>query len=1164
MADPVVGSISSAIVRVTVQKASSFVAKEFLAFYHVKEDIEKLRTMLPEIVARVEYVEGCLFTSSRHLMLKNWLEKLIVATYDAQDLMASWAAEYHMWKMKKQVQKLHLPFAATSFLYQYRKSCELRELVERLERILQEGRQDDQMNRGLSMRRDEPRNSPKETGSLSNKLVVGRENDVENIIKLLIPGEETSDGGDISVIPILGMGGVGKTTLAQLVKNDDRVSGYFQTKIWVSVNDTFDLNRIFKQIIAEETKLDTNLLYPDQLQKRVVDILVNKDGRFLLVLDDIWNHNYMDWQPLEDIIRRGHKGSRVLVTSRITQVSRIMGARAPYCLQCFDNNESWSLFEKIVFEENGFTDGERAEFEAYGREIVSKCKGLPLAVKQMGGLLRGESELQNWKNIMQSEIWELENDSILPALRLSYNQLSSDLKQCFAYCSLFPKAYTFDKNELIKLWMAEEFLQTKRKEKTEDIGSRYFNDLVMRFFFESSSNVSDDSSRYTMHDLIHDLAKSVSRSFYSQVQDKDASSLQMSLRHVSLLCKDVEQPTSDIINKSKKLRTLLFPVEHMKDFVSAQQMILNSLQYIRVLDLSSSTLQILPRSIENLKLLRYLNLSRTEIKKLPNSVCRLYNLETLKLLGCPWLFKLPQNLSDLTNLRYLELDEMFWFKVSRLPPKMGRLTNLHTLHVFLVGQSTGYRLEELKNMVYLTGTLRMSKLENAVDAVDAKLKDKERIQKVVYEWSKVNVNMQHNADEEKVLEELQPHANVKEIGIFHYTGNELPTWMGNGQLQNLVTVSLKHCTYSKILCLGNQPNLKNVRLKNMKQLEEWQGEYPSMINLKISDCPKLTKLPHSFPMLGVLKIEKCDLLDTIPLAPRIHFMTLVDNAVLKHWSEGIIVNQLPELLRLPEDLHPQKLEISGCMSLSALPDDKHAVRLQHLALDACSDDTLLKMIPKSETLYSLVISKISNVRFLPRWPSLPNLKTLYIRDWEDLESLSNQGNTLVHAFTSLQLLSIRNCPKLLDLPQEGLPTTLQYLSIGSCATLQSFGPSADVLKKLTSLSDIYIEDCPALQSLPEDGLPDSLQHLSIHGCDSLEEHCRKGDGDLPKITHVPDVEMDPVSSNNASSSSSSSPLASCYSHLKMPCGSEVTLLREVCGYLHCKPSGDTTPPTRDT
>ncbi|KAM2985643.1 hypothetical protein FF2_006018 [Malus domestica] len=210
----------------------------------------------------------------------------------------------------------------------------------------------------------------------------------------------------------------------------------------------------------------------------------------------------------------------------------------------------------------------------------------------------------------------------------------------------------------------------------------------------------------------------------------------------------------------------------------------------------------------------------------------------------------------------------------------------------------------------------------------------------------------------------------------------------------------------------------------------------------------------------------------------------------------------------------------------SLKQSVQAKELRHLALDTCSADakTLVGLWPGIISgLWFLTISNISNLIRLPDW-GLPKLRALYIRDCEALEYLSNQENKLFQGFTSLTTLSIHNCPELVTLPAEGLPTSLEYLSIGSCARLESFGP-ADALQNLNSLHDLYIEDCPALQSLPEGGLPTSLLHLSIQRCASLIKKCGKEGSDWPKIKDIPDLEMGMPSTETATSSPSSSSAA---------------------------------------
>ncbi|XP_050135463.1 putative disease resistance protein RGA3 isoform X1 [Malus sylvestris] len=1243
MADIIIG-LASPLVEIAIKKLTDVATTEFV---NIKDEVEKLNNSFTEIKTLLGILEGNPpMDSSTASPLKNWLERLRAASYDMEDLIDCWTTEYQRWKMKQQqVQKFHLPFCAFKFLFLSRELSKLREITSRIDAINRDG-QRYKSNRTMIAASDKSHSKTSGTGPVQDRLVVSRGKDKEKIIEQLTT-EKKAGRGTFSFIPIVGIGGLGKTTLAQLVFNDENVDRYFDFRIWVFVGNEFDMERIFREILVSlvrslnvkrrqateslkdmikkkesqpETPVDPTLLaklqtlFKDaspldlnqlpspsdpnsllhqnqlpspsdlyslphlkdlylhysnsldrlqtrpeiidytplslaQLETRILELLTQK--RFLLVLDDLWNHKDEELEPLVKVLNHGACGSKVLVTSRLKEVSNIMDSASPYSLQCLGDHESWWLFKKLAFkEDSNLID---SEFEKCGREIVGMCQGLPLATKQMAGLLRGK-ELGEWENVAKSQTWKarVEDTQILPALRLSYNHLPSpDHKQCFSLCSLFPKSYLYEKDELVKLWMAEGFIQPPTHgvgERTEDIGSRYFKELSDRFFFECSA---EDNTKYRMHDLIHDLAQSVSSPFFCQV--KDMKDFDEKSRHVSLLQEQLQKPTIEIVNKSKKLRTLLLPVQHLqlRAFGKGQGEIIHSLMYMRVLDMSSSTVVTLPDSIGRLKLLRYLDLSTTEIRKLPDSVCNLFNLETLKLLRCPWIFNLPKNLKNLVNLRHLELDEIFWFKTLMLPRSMGCLTSLHNLHKFPVSCETGNKLEELKNMVYLRGTLHISKLENAVNAGEANLKGKEMIEKVVYEWSSNDVNFHDEAAAKQVLEDLEPHPKaLKELQICHYKGTEFPRWMG--LLTNLVSIYLNHCTRSKVLDLRELHKLEQVRLKNMLELEDWNGDFESLKILRIVNCPKLKSCSHRGKTLDFLKIKRCESLEHLLFSCWRNPMsiTLVDNPVLMHWthncesfflcriflywkfergSELKIIN-CPKLHESPDNYIPKKLEASGCNSEFKIHP---FLNMEHLALDACSAHGSLVGLPPRDVfdLRFLVISNISNLICLPDW-GLPELGALYVRDCKALEYLSNQNKSF-QGFTSLTTLSIHNCPKLVTLPVEGLPTSLKYLSIGSCARLMSFGP-ADVLQKLDSLHDLYIEDCPALQSLPEGGLPTSLLHLSIQRCPSLVERCGEEDGDWPKIKHIPDLEMKMPSTETATSSPSSSSTAWYHLRLRRP------------------------------
>ncbi|XP_059599213.1 putative disease resistance protein RGA3 isoform X3 [Vitis vinifera] len=961
--------------------------------------------------------------------------------------------------------------------------------------------------------------------------IFGRDNAKEEIIKMLFSTAYRRDGC-VTVSRIVGMTGVGKTTLAQIVYNDDRVREHFDRTMWVCVNHDFDHSRILREMmVSDSQKINYTSSSQNQLYEEFLKF-VGEKKRVLLVLDGVRTFNNGDWNKLLYLLKMGEIESSVLVTSQRSDVCSAMGmgVQNVYTLDPLNDSGSWALFQQSAFTQGNCPP----ELESFGREIVGKCKGLPLAVKAMGGLLQNNLDARKWRKISQLDVCEAEKvcrsekPNILPMLKVSYNHLPSYLKPLFSYCSLLPKGHSFNQKELAQFWMAESLIQPQGQETMEETASEHFDDLLMRSFFHriSPHNKSQDYN-YMMHDLYHELARYISSPYCCPVEDSKKHNFSAKIRHISLGCRDVEEVVFDveeavleIIDKCKKVRTLLFPNYHLKkEFGQALDKMFKSLKYMRVLDLSSSTILELPKSVKELKLLRYLNLSKTEIKRLPDSICKLFYLQTLKLLECPQFSQLPQNLAKLINLRHLELDEEFWCKTTKLPPRIGSLTSLHTLYKFPIRRKVGYGIEELEGMSYLTGMLYISKLENAVNAGEAKLNKKESLRKLVLEWSSGDDALQDEAAQLRVLEDLRPHSDLKELQIFNFRGTVFPLWMTEGQLQNLVTVSLKFCTRCRVLSLGGLPHLEKINIKGMQELEELQelGEYPSLVFLKISYCRKLMKLPSHFPNLEDLKIKDCDSLKTLAVTPLLKVLVLDDNLVLEDLNEvdhsfssllELKINGCPKLKALPQICTPKKVEIGGCNLLEALSARDYSQQLEHLILDECEDETLVVgAIPRSTSLNSLVISNISKATCFPKWPHLPGLKALHIRHCKDLVALSQEASPF-QDLTSLKLLSIQGCPKLVKLPREGLPTTLECLTLSYCTNLESLGPN-DVLKSLTSLKGLHIKHCPNVHSLPEDGVSTSLQHLVIEGCPTLREQFRPDGGlDWPKIMRIPHIEID--------------------------------------------------------
>jgi hypothetical protein len=235
------------------------------------------------------------------------------------------------------------------------------------------------------------------------------------------------------------------------------------------------------------------------------------------------------------LIMGGARGSRILVTTRSEKAAMISGTVHQYSLRVLDEVASWSLFKYMAFEKG--QEPKNPGIMTIGKEIVEKCSGVPLAIRTMGCSLHfktTESEWLSFKNNQLSKIPQKEND-ILPTLKLSYDQLPSHLKHCFAYCSLFQKDLTIHKSTLINLWIAQGFIKlSDQNQCLEDVGHEYFVDLLWRSFFqEAEIDEFGNIIQCKMHDLMHDLAKLVTGSLITTLELNNKKNIDEKIRHLS-------------------------------------------------------------------------------------------------------------------------------------------------------------------------------------------------------------------------------------------------------------------------------------------------------------------------------------------------------------------------------------------------------------------------------------------------------------------------------------------------------------------------------------------------------------------------------------------------------------------------------------------------------
>ncbi|VAH55115.1 unnamed protein product [Triticum turgidum subsp. durum] len=420
-----------------------------------------------------------------------------------------------------------------------------------------------------------------------------------------------------------GIGGVGKTTLAQHICSHQRVRSHFKKIIWICVSDDFDVKRLTKEVIQSFTGKEATADNLDSLQHALSNHLSNK--RLLIVLDDVWDDALKEsgqcWKRFCAPFRSVQEGSAMLVTTRCPNVRDGVRTMEPVRLDGLDEDIFWNFFKLCAFgseESNNDPD-----LEGIGRSIVPKLKGSPLAAKTLGRMLKAKPEVSHWKSILESKLWRFEQEKteILPALRLSYLYLPFELKQCFAFCAVYPKDYKFDKEHLAEIWAAEGFVEPQGGVRIQDIGSQYFEDLVARSFFQKVNG------GYVIHDLLHDMAQKVSEHDCFILRNKsDFDKVPQSVRHLHVLpSSDFDDSSMLRLCKYTKLRTLICPNYFEKTGIVMGHWC-TKLPSIRVI--SCAFIDELPDSIGNWKHIRYLEISRAcTLKRIPSTFCWLYNMQ---------------------------------------------------------------------------------------------------------------------------------------------------------------------------------------------------------------------------------------------------------------------------------------------------------------------------------------------------------------------------------------------------------------------------------------------------------------------------------------------------------------------------------------------------------
>ncbi|KAK1317074.1 putative disease resistance RPP13-like protein 1 [Acorus calamus] len=897
-----------------LKKLVELVEQEWVLLWGVKDELMKLKDKLSKIKNVLQDAENKEFQDHA---VRDWLIELKDTMYDIEDIMDDCSFAIHVNNTSSTAKPKSSPscFCSTtpfkkckriiskkmSAFYKKGKGVAHRhEIGKRIEKInvrLEEIHKDRQRLQLVQTVRIEGSplslqtatsafHRPETTSWFIESEVFGINEDADRLVQSLTkPNKE--EGG--RVFAIVGMGGIGKTTLAQKVYNKDLIKSHFEKMAWVCVSQVFDEIKVLKQLVesardknqSEEDKPSSvgsrkclEALSKDQLYNNLKTLLGGK--RILLVLDDLWSN-----QVWEECLRVPfhcfcNQDSRVLITTRNGEIARQMGAVYTHQMELLSDNDGFSLLCKVV---SGGRDSMEIDqsMKDVGMKIVEKCKGLPLAIRAIGGILNKRKVTESaWKLVLSSAMWSNPSLEVETVLQFSYLDLPPYLKPCFLYCTLFPEDYKITRTKLSRMWIAEGFVKAEGELLMEDLADSYYEELITRSLLQvvhvstiGCSIVEDIVCQ--MHDLVRERAISIAQGKHIYCHLQGSKVLSQKPRRSSTIA-GVESVKG---LKYIPLRSLLGFDKTSREI---PQDLFGKLRYLRVLDLSMIFIEQLPDSIGKLVQLRYLDLSFSKIVELPDSLCNLQYLQTLNLTALViFSVKLPNCLRRLQELRHLNVQKMHLLDEDHdviVPAGIGELVHLQTLNRFTIHDNSNKDDEGGCSNIHELGSLSRLKIlkifglnmiQSGAEAKKAKIKDKARLRTLELWWDRRDNQLEYESRPDvgemkrvvEVFEELCPPPSLQELYVNGFYAQELPSWMRlpSYSLQNLVYLRLNFIWYLEQLpSLGHLPNLERLHISKNEKIVNigpkfMFGEGWRRGGVGISRFPKLDTLSFRW-MLG--------------------------------------------------------------------------------------------------------------------------------------------------------------------------------------------------------------------------------------------------------------------------------------------------------------------------
>ncbi|XP_057780129.1 putative late blight resistance protein homolog R1B-16 [Salvia miltiorrhiza] len=674
---------------------------------------------------------------------------------------------------------------------------------------------------------------------------VGLEDDVIHIMDKLTIHQPKQQ-----IISIVGMGGMGKTTLALNVYENSFIKEHFDIRAWATVSQQYCAKEIFSKLLSSiaqsGSENDLGLELHQSLWGR----------RYLIVLDDIWSVEA--WDEVKRYFPDNGNGSRIVLTTRLSDVASDCGSSSCITMKPLKKDQSWVLFCRNAFQQEHCP---YPQLESVGNEIVRLCRGLPLSIVVIGGfLLKSPRTVGFWEDVAKNIISipnSMEKQEILDVLSLSYNHLPPHLKPCFLYMGIFEEDREIRASRIIKLWVAEGFIKPKRAQMLEEIAEGYLNDLVDRNLVLVGRHRYNGKIRSCrLHDLIRDLCLKVSEKdkfFYAKRALNNMTEERRFICHDFIRSADGHE-MSDAVMSAHLLRSLLCRSAHeMSDALMSAQLLRS---------LVSSTWWKLPVVFNLLRVLTVISDCSAE--------------------------DVMQNL-NLRCLTFEPFDSGAWVW---LPPSISLIWNLQTLSIHVVNNSLVvapieiWSLSQLRHVeckrIYLphpppNDCVVMGNLQTLTKAVNLRLS--EEVRKRIPNTSKLHLiyDKKLKGYDDCLFDHLHNLGSLHKLQSLKLVSTSANSSCNADRLKcafpvSLKKLSLKNCSldWNDLTIIGSLPQLEALKLDNSVKGQNWSlvnGEFLRLRFLSIINCDLRCWDADSshFPVLEKLRLEGLMHLEEIPL-----------------------------------------------------------------------------------------------------------------------------------------------------------------------------------------------------------------------------------------------------------------------------------------------------------